>query len=89
MQSNGHTNSRNNYVLILNVSPEIILIDELIKVRGKEFHVRILTTFYHMNHYACSHWASGQVLIVVTFLVAIYLQSKSIKINHEIWYRYR
>ena len=24
----------------------------------------ILTTFYHMNHYACSYWASGQVFIV-------------------------
>ena len=23
----------------------------------------ILTTVYHMNHYACSYWASGQVFI--------------------------
>ena len=25
----------------------------------------ILTTFYHMNHYSCSYWASGQVFIII------------------------
>ena len=28
----------------------------------------ILTTFYHMNHYACSYWASGQVFIIILYV---------------------
>ena len=34
----------------------------------------ILTTFYHVNHYACNYWASGQVFIII--------QSNQVIIRH-------